>query len=55
MLIKLKSGEKIKFDDDFAFATMTEKRIKVETVETNKLLFWAPVENVEYWIKREQN
>lgn len=54
MLIKMKNGEEIKFDDDYAVAKLDRERIRVEERETMALVFWAPTANVEYWIKKEQ-
>lgn len=54
MLIKMKNGEGIRFDNDYAFATLDKERIRVQEKQTMELVFWAPTANVEYWIKKEQ-
>ena len=53
MLIKMKNGEAIRIDNNIAFATMDSERIKVERRVTKELVFWAPIESIEYWIKEE--
>lgn len=53
MLIKMKNGESIRIDNNIAFATMDLERIKVERKVTKELIFWAPIESIEYWINEE--
>lgn len=56
MVIKMKSGETLTFDNKLAVATIfpDKNKIRVDERESRDLIFWAQLEDVEYWLLDEK-